>query len=345
MTRITPKDQAKAGFGVEFDWDIPLLRGYNHIFARNISRNPSVGAFRGIVLEGVERLFKGISPDIIIVFGWFPYGYQQVIRYANKNRIPLFIRGESNLLMTMFVMKKIFKEFYMRYLLKKFDRFLSIGKQNTFFYRHFGVDNTKIFFTPYSVDTDFFRKEFAKHKRDKDKFNFGFSGKFIHKKRPCDFLEAAAKSKNRKQIRVIMIGEGPLKGELSRLGTRLGLDVEFRGFLNQGELVKTGYCDIDCLVLPSGGSETWGLVVNEVMTGGIPAIVSDAVGCGLDLIEEGRSGFTFRYKDVDCLSEKIDTFIELKKKDFPFSKFVLDKIEDYSLYKTVEGFLETIASI
>src|SRR4051812_26091638 len=28
--RATPADQAKAGFGVDFDWDIDLLSGYEH---------------------------------------------------------------------------------------------------------------------------------------------------------------------------------------------------------------------------------------------------------------------------------------------------------------------------
>jgi glycosyltransferase involved in cell wall biosynthesis len=46
----------------------------------------------------------------------------------------------------------------------------------------------------------------------------------------------------------------------------------------------------DCLVLPSDHGETWGLVVNEAMACGLPAIVSDQVGCAEDLVLEGSTG-------------------------------------------------------
>ena len=40
--RATPADQAKAGFGVDFDWDIDLLSGYEHVFLHNVARNPGL---------------------------------------------------------------------------------------------------------------------------------------------------------------------------------------------------------------------------------------------------------------------------------------------------------------
>ena len=36
--------------------------------------------------------------------------------------------------------------------------------------------------------------------------------------------------------------------------------------------------------------ETWGLVVNEALSHGVPCVVSDAVGCAPDLIEPGMTG-------------------------------------------------------
>jgi len=48
-------------------------------------------------------------------------------------------------------------------------------------------------------------------------------------------------------------------------------------------------------VLPSrrGQGETWGLVVNEALQWGIPAVVSDGVGCREDLVKPGRTGWIF----------------------------------------------------
>ncbi len=62
------------------------------------------------------------------------------------------------------------------------------------------------------------------------------------------------------------------------------------------------YVAADCLVLPSDAGETWGLVVNEAMCCGLPAIVGDQVGCGPDLVEEGVTGAVYPTGDVDALA-------------------------------------------
>ncbi len=65
--------------------------------------------------------------------------------------------------------------------------------------------------------------------------------------------------------------------------------MNFLGFVNQSRLPEV-YAAAHVLALPSGAEETWGLVVNEAMACGIPAVVSDAVGCGPDLVEPGVTG-------------------------------------------------------
>ena len=85
------------------------------------------------------------------------------------------------------------------------------------------------------------------------------------------------------------------------------LPATFAGFLNQSEIVRA-YAAADCLVLPSDAGETWGLVVNEAMACGIPAIVSDQVGCGSDLVTDGVTGATFPMGDVDALARCLIEF-------------------------------------
>jgi glycosyltransferase involved in cell wall biosynthesis len=59
------------------------------------------------------------------------------------------------------------------------------------------------------------------------------------------------------------------------------------------------------LVLPSLRSETWGLVVNEALHHGIPCVVSDAVGCAPDLIEEGQTGAIAKSGSPESLAAAI----------------------------------------
>ena len=73
------------------------------------------------------------------------------------------------------------------------------------------------------------------------------------------------------------------------------------GFINQAEMPCWYGCG-DILALPSD-LEHWGLVVNEGMACGLIPVVSDAVGCGPDLV--AGIGEVFPAGDVDALADAL----------------------------------------
>ena len=77
----TKKGHAAAGFGVEFEWDIPLLDGYKHLYLKNHSKEPSSSTYKGIVLADKElnELMLIEKPDLVFINGWFPKGLKQII--------------------------------------------------------------------------------------------------------------------------------------------------------------------------------------------------------------------------------------------------------------------------
>jgi glycosyltransferase involved in cell wall biosynthesis len=112
------------------------------------------------------------------------------------------------------------------------------------------------------------------------------------------------------------------------------VQVCFAGFKNQSELPGC-YAAADVLVLPSDGGETWGLVVNEAMACGLPAIVSDAVGCAPDLIEEGKTGWTFPLGDTEALAERLMALAKMKAAGHNFASALKTKLQTYSLATAV----------
>jgi glycosyltransferase involved in cell wall biosynthesis len=123
------------------------------------------------------------------------------------------------------------------------------------------------------------------------------------------------------------------------------LSVTFTGFLNQTEIAEA-YTAADVLVLPSDYDETWGLVVNEAMIFHCPAIVSDRVGCGPDLVEEDETGHAFPFSDMDALAGRMERMAtqpeERQKMGRQARERVLDK---HAPENTVEGTVEAIRSI
>ena len=98
----------------------------------------------------------------------------------------------------------------------------------------------------------------------------------------------------------------------------------------------------DCLVLPSDGTETWGLIVNEAMACGTPAIVSTACGCTPDLIVQGETGYSFKLGDVQGLAECLRRFVA--RRNEAWSERVRAKISQYTIEKATEGLARAMAA-
>jgi glycosyltransferase involved in cell wall biosynthesis len=175
---------------------------------------------------------------------------------------------------------------------------------------------------------------------------------------PISELQSPASAR---KLHLLFVGSGELGQEL-RANCNVVFDVDqsvvssplvsgqrsvapsgsFTGFLNQTELPRA-YVAADVLVLPSDYRETWGLVVNEAMACGLPAIVSDAAGCAPDLIDERRTGFTFHFGDVAQLAQRLLALSETRHQDS--SHGLGEKMRVYSLDRAMSGTLETIKRV
>jgi glycosyltransferase involved in cell wall biosynthesis len=193
------------------------------------------------------------------------------------------------------------------HLLRRFDGFLYVGQRNREYLRHYGVPEDRLFFSPHCVDNDAFAAASSAVQRAGGRHRVLFVGKLIGRKHPADLLHAVARLRD-KPVQVAFAGSGELETELRQIAAASSVHADFLGFVNQSELPAI-YASADVLVLPSDGQETWGLVVNEAMACGIPAIVSDAVGCGPDLIEAGLTGATFALGDVGALASAIENVL------------------------------------
>ena len=104
---------------------------------------------------------------------------------------------------------------------------------------------------------------------------------------------------------LIIVGSGPEDTALRIVADKLAISdaVEFKGSLVGNSLIAE-YRAASCLILPSR-SETWGLVVNEALAQGCPAVVSNQCGCVPELIVQGETGFAFPFGDTNSLAAKL----------------------------------------
>ncbi len=349
-------DAAEQGrdFGVSFEWDMPLLDGYEYTVLDNRSEHPSLTEFAGCDTPQIDDEIRRGRFDAVIVNGWGTKTALQALWACRRQGIPCIVRGEANGLRP----RAWWKRLGHRLLLSQYAAVLAIGMRNREYCLARDVAAARLFDTPYCVDNarfaaaaDAVRAQLDRAARcarfglDAARTTFLFSGKFVAKKRPGDLIaalrHAVAECCDRAQL--LLVGDGPLRAELQAQAS--GLPVAFAGFLNQSQMGEA-YAVADALVLPSDHGETWGLVVNEAMACGLPAFVSDQVGCAADLISIGKTGESFACGDVSALAGLIVRYASVPERLHEMGVTARARVNaDYHFGRVVDGVLAAVRAV
>lgn len=318
--RQTAAGQAASGFGVAFEWDVPLTEGFRHTFLTNRAAHPSTDTFLGCdTPEVAERIRRG-DYDAFLVHGWYTKSHWQAMMACWRSGIPVLVRGDSQLATPRSRLRRLVKEVVYRLFVPRFDGYLVVGERAREYLLHYGADPARMERVPHAVDNAFFRAGADRVDRVAARQVAGagpedlvllFVGKLLAGKRPLDVIEAAAELERRgRQVQVVVAGAGPLESEMRARAAACQVRLHISGFQNQTAL-PAWYAAADVLVLPSE-SESWGLVVNEALACGTPAVVSDAVGCAPDLVNDRdpeRTGAVFPVGNVGALADAIERLV------------------------------------
>lgn len=338
--------QQGIGFDHAFEWDVSLLDGYDWAVANSATGQIDRGWW-GLRVPAAEADISVHTPDAILITGWQKRGMLECLLGARKLGLPVILRAESNGLDRLGALKRLKG----RWIAKHAQVLLPIGSANHQYYERLGLHERIGLPVPYFVNNEFFlersgevhprRSELRKrHGIPEHACCFLFAGKLAPKKHPEDVLAAIERAdrETNTKIHLLVVGTGPLKRELRERVEERSLPVTFAGFLNQSEM-PAAYAAGDCLVLPSDYGETWGLVVNEAMACGLPAIVSDRVGCGPDLVSNGETGFTFRFGDVDDFASRMTQVANMDESERKvMGERARDRVmKQYSIERAVEN--------
>ncbi|HSA06886.1 MAG TPA: glycosyltransferase family 4 protein [Candidatus Gastranaerophilales bacterium] len=277
---------------------IPFQNRFFYLGGLSLLRDIIFGGYSAVIFKGGTRF---IGPF-----------YAIISRLLGKRTI---LWEEDNLSGTN-LLKKLIKPFYINKLV--FSEFIALGaKVKDFLETMISNENNEIYYTYYTINNDKFRQRYLqiKNKKNLAKKALGIDAKkkiilciarFINDKNLFTFIDAIGELKKQdNNFTCLLIGNGHLDSKIRKYIAYKGLrDVLTLVPFKQFKKLTYYYLISDVFALPSK-IEPWGLVVNEAMIFDLPVIVSDKVGCGDDLVQDGYNGYVFPYKDHVALASKI----------------------------------------
>ena len=152
------------------------------------------------------------------------------------------------------------------------------------------------------------REKLSLHKDDRIIL---FVGALINYKSPDLLVKAmpAIIGKN-PDARLVLVGDGPLRGELERLTNdlRVAHAIKFVGAVPY-DATALYYGAADIFVLPSSGrTESFGMVILEAAVAGLPIVVS-SLDTFRAFIRDGYNGLVAKLGDIDSLAETINRLL------------------------------------
>lgn len=124
-----------------------------------------------------------------------------------------------------------------------------------------------------------------------------FVGRLSPEKQPHLLVEAMAKLP---EAHLVIVGDGPLRGEVAALAARRGVCAHFLGFRDDVRQLLAG---VDVLAMPSA-RESFGIVLVEALAAGTP-IVAFAVGGVPEVVSHGIDGYLVSPGHVAGMTDRL----------------------------------------
>jgi glycosyltransferase involved in cell wall biosynthesis len=260
--------------------------------------------------KSFESRLAEFNPDILHINSPCPLGFAAV-KYGLRHNIPVVATYHTHFASyAKYYKVKALESIswnYFRMIYNSCDMVYVPSKPILEELRSHGLTNLK--YIPHGVDTEVFNPKFYSDEW-RNKYNpegkkiLLFAGRLVWEK-DLDTLANTYKllKEKRKDIKLVLAGDGPIKNELQKLMP----DALFLGYLS-GSQLSTVFASSDIFVFPST-TETFGNVTLEAMASGIPPVCSREGGA-YGVIEENKTGLIAEPRDPYDLAKKIERLVD-----------------------------------
>lgn len=260
----------------------------------------------------IINVLRKDKADVVIINGayWSPNGVVALIVSKLKGK-KVFFWGEP-LQPTPNKIKFALKRIGLLPVRLATNGLLAIGVRAVNSFKHYGYKRP-IHNIPYSIDIKKFENGQLNPEKLRTIYNdcrsaneivFLSSGTLSHRKGIDLVINAFKKLSQEFNVRLLIIGEGPLRSELEALAAG-NQKINFLGFIEKEDVPY--YFNISDIFVFASRYDGWALVINEAIASHLPVISSDNVGAAADLLVNGENALI-------CKNEATDEYYQAMRK-------------------------------
>jgi glycosyltransferase involved in cell wall biosynthesis len=311
------------------------------------------GRYNILINRGVLSALNKIKPDAVLCGGYNYLASWQAAYWARIHRVPLLLWSESTPLDKRRGHRPV--EFVKKLFLSLCRAFVVPGRSSFKYLKDLGIPDGRIFTAPNAVDTELFRALAEEAVRDESQVRarhalpsryFLYVGRLVQAKGVFALVEAYARldDEMRAKVGLVLVGDGPDRSKLMERASQIAPGtIQFPGFMQRDELPEF-YALADALIFPTH-SDTWGLVVNEAMSCGLPVIATSVAGCVADLVQDGWNGYVVPPGDSSQLAAAMGRLAGDSGQRTEMSARSRERVTAYSPEAWAEGLLKAVESV
>lgn len=298
--------------------------------------------------EGARRYRESDlgSYDAALIFEYSTKEGVRLVLKCRRRRLPYFINCDGVILEKH---GNPVRDLLKRYLIKGAAGYFAGGANAKEYFLRLGADEKKIFIHPFSEleDGDILKEPLTDEEKASFRCEKGLPadkkiavavGRFIPLKRYEHLIRAWRNMPD--DVVLLLIGGGRMQQNYADVVREYDIkNVIIKDFVPKESLF--GYYKASDVFVHPTSYDSWGLVVNEAMACGLPAVVSDRCVAGLELIRNGKNGWLVPMGDDDLMCRRVTEV--LNGGDYRrMSLCALETIRPYTMSNMVKAQMNAI---
>jgi len=258
---------------------------------------------------GAARIVRREQPAVVILGGWDSIASWRALREAKRVGAKVVLWSGSHRYTSS---NRGVRWALRRWLVGQCDAFIAYGSMAADYLVQLGADRSRVVVGANAVECSRFAPDPDLRSRIRGANGVSnavvvlFSGQLIRRKGLEDLIEAMALVAPEAILWIVGEGAGRTQCE-AVAAARIPGRHRFFGHVGYDDMPGM-FNAADVFVMPSH-EEVWGLVANEAMSAGLPAVLSSKAGASADLVEDGASGFAVSPGDPAALAAKVQALV------------------------------------